>query len=203
MNATKYGGGGKKYWAHHSAEVSDEAHVGTDTNIWHNTQILSGARVGDGCTIGHNCLISGMARLGNGVKLESNIDVWDMVMLEDNVFVGPSAVFTNDATPRAAFPKKQFPKLGSWQKTLVREGATIGANATILCGITIGTCALIGAGAVVTKNIPDYALVVGVPATRIGWVCTCGNTLKFQRKAATCAYCSRRYKKEKGAISPI
>ncbi len=189
-----------KYWTHKSAEVSADAHVGQETKIWHNAQILSGAHIGNNCTIGHNCLVSGKANLGNGVKLESNIDVWDGVSLEDNVFVGPSTVFTNDATPRAQYPKKQFPRLGSWKNTLVRYGASIGANATILPGITIGKYALVGAGAVVASNVADYALVVGVPATRIGWVCECGNTLKFQGTKSKCSHCDREYIKSKNVV---
>ncbi len=191
------------YWNHPSADISADANIGKDTKIWHHSQVLAGARVGEKCIIGHNCFIAGGACVGNGVKLESNIDVWDLVTLERNVFVGSSAAFTNDLTPRAEYPKKQFPKFGAWQKTLVREGATIGAHATILCGITIGTYALVGAGAVVTKNIPNYALVVGVPAKQIGWVCVCGNTLKFRSTKATCSYCSRCYTKKGRSLSPV
>lgn len=191
------------YWKHPSAEVAINATVGAKTKIWHHAQVLPDATIGDNCTIGHNCVVAGSAHLGNGVKLESNIDVWDLVTLEDHVFVGPSAVFTNDPTPRAQYPKKQFPKLGSWKKILVREGATIGANATILPGITIGKYALIGAGTVVTKNVPDYALVVGTPAKQIGWVCECGNTLEFKKTRATCKYCARCFVTKKGLLSPV
>lgn len=188
---------------HKSAEVSAEAHIGKGTKIWHNAQVLSGAHIGDNCTIGHNCLVAGSAHLGNGVKLQSNIDVWDLVTLEDDVFVGPSAVFTNDPTPRAQYPKKDFPEFGAWKPTLVKTGATIGAGATILPGITIGKYALVGAGAVVTKDISDYALVIGMPAKQIGWVCECGNTLKFKKTRTTCTYCRRSYTKIKNAISLV
>ncbi len=191
-----------EFWSHQSAEVSTSAHVGQNTKIWNNSQVLSGAHIGDNCTIGHNCLIASNAHLGNGVKLESNIDVWDGISIEDNVFVGPSAVFTNDKTPRAEYPKKQFPHLGVWEKTLIRYGASIGANVTILPGITIGKYALVGAGAVVANNVLDYALVVGVPAKQVGWVCECGNTLVFKKTKSKCQYCARCYTKSKKIISP-
>jgi len=122
---------------HPTASVSDRAHIGKGTKIWHNSQIQSGAQIGENCTIGHNCFIGSRAKLGNGVKLESNIDVWDLITVEDYVFVGPSAVFTNDINPRAKYPKKKYPQFGKWIPTLVKEGASIGANATIICGITI------------------------------------------------------------------
>lgn len=130
------------------------------------------------------------------MKLESNIDVWDLVTLENYVFVGPSAVFTNDINPRAKYPKKKYHQYGKWIPTLVKEGASIGANATIICGITIGKHAMIGAGAVVNKNVPDYAIVVGVPAKLIGWICECGTKLNFKRNRATCPKCKRSYNKQ-------
>ncbi len=190
----------KKYWAHPTAEILPQAKIGSGTKIWHNSQVLAGAEIGKNCIIGHNCFIGSRAKLGNGVKLESNIDVWDLVTLEDNVFIGPSAVFTNDLNPRAKYPKKKYPKYGQWLPTLIKEGATIGANATIVCGITIGKNAFIGAGAVVTKDIPDYALVIGIPAKQIGWICECGNKLKFKHNKACCKICKRKYKKNKTTI---
>jgi UDP-2-acetamido-3-amino-2,3-dideoxy-glucuronate N-acetyltransferase len=192
-----------KFWAHKTAEIEKGAKIGKGTKIYHHCQILKGAQIGENCVIGHNCFISSKAKIGNGVKLESNIDVWDLITLEDYVFVGPSAVFTNDLTPRAKYPKKKFPKYGKWLPTLVKEGATIGANATILCGIKIGKWAMIGAGAVVTKDVPDYAIVVGNPAKIIGWACECGNKLEFKKGRAVCKICKRKYKKKGNKVWQI
>lgn len=184
------------YFKHPTAEVSSKAKIGQGTKIWQNSQILAGAEIGKNCLIGHNCFISSKAKLGNGVKLQSNIDVWDLVTLQDYVFVGPSAVFTNDLNPRAKYPKLKYPQYGQWLPTLVKEGASIGANATIVCGVTIGKCAFVGAGTVVTKDIPDYAIVVGVPAKIIGWMCECGQKLKFKNGKASCRKCKRKYQKK-------
>lgn len=185
----------KNYKVHKTAEIEKGAEIGAGTVIWQNSQVKKGAQVGKNCVIGHNCFIDSEAKLGDGVKLESNIDVWGKVVLESYVFVGPSAVFTNDKNPRAKYPKKKFPQYGQWLPTLVKTGATIGANATILCGNTIGKWALIGAGAVVADNIPDYALVYGVPAKIEGWVCECGNKLEFKKGKTNCRTCKRKYKK--------
>ncbi|MFA5386579.1 MAG: acyltransferase [Candidatus Paceibacterota bacterium] len=192
-----------KFWAHKTAEVQEGARIGTGTKIWHNCQILKGAQIGKNCTIGHNCLVNSRAKLGNGVKIESNTDVWDYVTLEDHVFVGPSAVFTNDKNPRAKYPKSKYPKYGKWLSTLVKEGATIGANATIVCGNTIGKWAMIGAGGVVANNIPDYAIAIGVPAKVIGWVCECGNKLEFEGEKTVCKVCKRKYKKTGDKVKKI
>ncbi len=199
----------KKFWSHKTAEVQKGTKIGQGTKIWQNCQILKGAQIGQNCKIGHNCFVGSEVKLGNGVKLESNIDVWDLVTLEDYVFVGPSAVFTNDRNPRAKYPKKKFPQYGKWLPTLVKEGATIGANATLVCGEPrriIGKWAMIGAGAVVIQNIPDYAIAVGNPAKIIGWACECGNKLEFSRLAgsrpavkkgkAVCKICKRKYSKK-------
>jgi UDP-2-acetamido-3-amino-2,3-dideoxy-glucuronate N-acetyltransferase len=153
--------------------------------------------------IGHNCFVGSRARIGNGVKLESNVDVWDLVTLEDHVFVGPSAVFTNDINPRARYPKMKYPQYGKWMTTLVKEGASIGANATILCGVTVGKYAFIGAGAVVTEDVPDYAIAVGVPARNIGWMCECGGRLEFKNDVASCKQCPCKFQKENGKVTPI
>jgi len=182
-------------FVHPTALVNQGAKIGSGTKICHNSQIQSGAQIGENCIIGHNCFIGGQAKLGTGVKLECNIDVWDLVTLEDYVFVGPSAVFTNDINPRAKYPKKKYPEYGKWIPTLVKEGASIGANATIVCGITIGKCAMIGAGAVVTKDVPDYAIAAGVPAKTIGWICECGTKLPFKDGRAKCSKCNREYQK--------
>lgn len=188
---------------HETAYVDPGAKIGAGTKIWHHCQIQSGAQIGENCVIGHNCFIGGQAKLGNGVKLESNIDIWDLVTLEDYVFVGPSAVFTNDINPRAKYPKKKYPQFGKWLPTLVKEGASIGANATIICGNTIGRWAMLGAGAVVTKDVPDYAIVAGVPAKIIGWICECGNKLKFVKNEARCPKCSRRYIKKQNNVKQV
>lgn len=207
------------FWAHKTAEVAKGIKIGKGTKIWQNSQILKGAKIGKNCTIGHNCFIGGKAKLGDNVKIESNTDVWDLVLLEDYVFVGPSAVFTNDPNPRAKYPKKKYPKYGKWLSTTVKEGASIGANVTIVCGNTIGKWAFIGAGAVVAKNIPDYAIVAGVPAKIIGWMCECGNKLEFKhikrikpvklvkqdkiKKIAACGICRRKYQKMRNNVKLI
>jgi UDP-2-acetamido-3-amino-2,3-dideoxy-glucuronate N-acetyltransferase len=198
---------------HKTAEVSPEARIGSGTKIWQNAQIAKDSVVGDNCTIGHNCAIFG-AKLGNGVKLQANTDVWEGVVLEDFVFVGPSAVFTNDPNPRAKYPKKDFPQYGQWLPTLVKQGASIGANATIICGSTVGKRAFVGAGAVVKGNVPDYAVVAGVPAKQIGWMCECGNKLAFKpakavklskltklwKENAKCGICQREYVKKQDKV---
>lgn len=186
----------KSFWAHKTAIIDTKARIGVDTKIWHHTQVLAGAHIGTRCSIGHNCLIGSNAHIGNGVKIESNTDVWDLVKLEDYVFVGPSAVFVNDLNPRAEYPKNKFPKFGKWLQTVVKKGATIGANATILCGITIGEYALIGAGSVVTKNISPYALIIGVPGKPVGWICECGTKLTFKNKKTVCSACRKHYDKQ-------
>lgn len=180
---------------HKTAEVHEGAEIGNNVKIWQNSQVLSGAKIGDDCVIGHNVLISSKAKLGKGVKIQSNTDVWDLVELEDYVFVGPSVVFTNDKTPRAKFSKSEHPELGTWLPTKVKEGATLGANATIVCGVEIGKWAMIGAGAVINKSVPDYAIALGVPAKVIGWVCECGNKLVFDNEKAVCNICKKEFQK--------
>ena len=202
------------FWSHKTAEIENGAKIGWGTKIWHNCQVLKGAIIGKNCIIGHNCFISGKAKIGNNVKLESNIDLWDLVTLGDWTFVGPSAVFTNDLTPRAKYPKKQYPQYGKWFPTLVKEGVSIGANATILCNLTIGKWAFVGAGAIVTEDIPDHAIVAGVPAKIIGWACECGTKLRFVSrictnkganvcKYAVCKICKRKYKKRHNKVIQI
>jgi len=191
------------YFKHKTAKIQKGAKIGKGTKIWQNCRVLNGAEIGENCLIGHNCLIFGKAKLGNGVKLESNTDVFDLVTLENYVFVGPSAVFTNDPNPRARYPKRKYPKYGKWLPTLVKVGATIGANATIVCGNTIGRWTMIGAGAVVVDDVPDYATVVGVPAKIIGWICECGNKLEFRRNKTVCKICKRKYQKKKDKVWEI
>lgn len=186
------------YWKHNTSEVSPDAEIGEGTKIWHNSQIQKGAKIGKKCVIGHNCFVGSRSRLGDGVKLESNIDVWDLITIEDNVFIGPSAVFTNDLNPRAAFPKN-----GQWVPTLIKRGSSIGANATVVCGVQIGECAFVGAGSVVTKDVLDYSIVAGVPAKIIGWMCECGEKLKFSNSKSVCLKCKRTYSKKKNNVNQL
>ena len=177
---------------HKTADVERGAKIGKDTVVWNNSQIKKGAVVGDNCIIGHNCFIDSGAKIGDKVKIQSNTDIWNKVTLENYSFVGPSAVFTNDLNPRSKYPKTE----DKWLPTLVKEGATIGANATILCGITIGKWAIVGAGAVVTKDVPDYSIVIGVPAKPVRWVCECGKKIVFLKNESKCSFCKRNYKKK-------
>ncbi|MDD5552129.1 MAG: acyltransferase [Candidatus Pacebacteria bacterium] len=188
---------------HETAEVNKDAKIGEGTAIWQNSQVFAGAEIGKNCTIGHNCFISGKAKLGEGVKIESNTDVWDLVTLEDYVFVGPSAVFTNDPNPRAKYPKRDYPQHGKWLATLVKEGASLGANSTIVCGVKVGKWSFVGAGSVVTKDVPNFALVVGVPARIIGWVCECGNKIEFKDEKTICKVCKREYIKKGDKVKKI
>jgi len=180
-----------KYYRHNTAVVERGAVVGEGTKIWHFSHIMKGAHIGKNCIIGQNCFVGSRAKLGNFVKLQNNVSVWDLVTLEDYVFVGPSAVFTNDVNPRAKYPKG-----GKWVPTIVKEGVSIGANATILCGITIGKNGFIGAGSVVTRNVPDYGLFVGIPARLAGWMCECGERLNFIEEQSKCSKCGKRYLKK-------
>ncbi|MGQ0524123.1 MAG: DapH/DapD/GlmU-related protein [Betaproteobacteria bacterium] len=176
------------YWAHESAIVDEGAQVGAGTRIWHWTHVSGGARIGANCSLGQNVYVANRVVIGNNVKIQNNVSVYDAVTLEDDVFCGPSMVFTNVVNPRSAVSRKH-----DYQDTLVRKGATIGANSTVVCGYIIGQHAFIGAGAVVTGDVADYALMVGVPARRIGWMCRCGERLPGGTGAATCAACGKGY----------
>ncbi|RKD92577.1 acyltransferase [Mangrovibacterium diazotrophicum] len=160
------------FYAHPSACIDEGAHIGTNTKIWHFCHVMPGAQIGRDCTLGQNVFVGGKVRIGNGVKIQNNVSIYDSVVLEDEVFCGPSCVFTNVKNPRAFIERKD-----EYKPTTVKRGATIGANATIICGTTIGEYAMIGAGAVVTKDIKAHALVVGAPAMQIGWVSRVGITL--------------------------
>ncbi|NBH82408.1 N-acetyltransferase [bacterium C-53] len=165
------------YFIHESSYVDENVLIGDGTKIWHFCHIQSGASIGEKCSLGQNVNISNNVRIGNGVKIQNNVSVYEGVELEDFVFCGPSCVFTNDLTPRARYPKGHQ----GYKPTVVKEGASIGANATIICGNVIGKCAMIAAGSVVTKDVPDYALVAGVPAKMIGRVDEYGNiTERFE-----------------------
>ena len=161
------------YFVHESSYVDEGAIIGQGTKIWHFSHILSGAVIGKNCNLGQNVCISGDVRIGNNVKIQNNVSVYDGVDIEDDVFLGPSCVLTNVSNPRSEISRKNL-----YEKTLIQKGATIGANATIVCGVTIGCYAFVAAGAVVTKDIPDYTMVIGVPAEPAGWISRHGHRLK-------------------------
>jgi UDP-2-acetamido-3-amino-2,3-dideoxy-glucuronate N-acetyltransferase len=162
----------KNYFVHESSFIDDDVQIGEGTKIWHFCHIQKGAVIGNNCSLGQNVNIGNNVIVGNGVRIQNNVSLYEGVELEDNVFCGPSCVFTNVGTPRAHFPVH-----GNYAKTIVKEGASLGANCTIVCGHIVGKSALIAAGAVVTRDVPDYALMAGVPARQIGWVCECGKRL--------------------------
>lgn len=186
-----------KYFVHESSYIDDDVFIGEGTSIWHFSHVQKGVRIGQNCTIGQNVNLANNVLIGNNVKIQNNVSVYEGVELEDYVFCGPSMVFTNIKSPRCKYPQK-----GSsyYVRTLVKEGASIGANATIVCGHTIGRHAFIAAGAVVASDVPDYALMVGVPAKRIGWVCECGERLK---EGMTCKKCGKTYKEENGVLREV
>lgn len=170
------------YFVHESSYIDDDVVIGDGTKIWHFCHVQSGAVIGKDCSLGQNVNISNRVKIGDRVKIQNNVSVYEGVELEDGVFCGPSCVFTNDLTPRAEFPKGHE----NYKKTIVRHGASIGANATVVCGHEVGEYAMIAAGAVVTKDVPPHALMAGVPATRIGWVCCCGSVLNEELKCPVC-----------------
>ncbi|MFB6340988.1 acyltransferase [Saccharicrinis sp. FJH62] len=181
------------YFAHGTAVIDDNCQIGDGTKIWHFTHVMSGCTIGNTCNLGQNVVISPDVVLGNNVKIQNNVSVYTGVVCEDDVFLGPSMVFTNVINPRSHVNRR-----GQYVRTLVRKGASIGANATIVCGVEIGEYALIGAGAVVTKNIKPYALVVGNPARQTGWVSVYGHKLKFDvNQEAECPESHQRYRLDK------
>jgi UDP-2-acetamido-3-amino-2,3-dideoxy-glucuronate N-acetyltransferase len=188
----------KDYFIHPTAIVDEPDEIGNGTKIWHFTHIMSGARIGRDCIIGQNVFVGPGALLGNNIKVQNNVSIFDGVTLEDDVFCGPSMVFTNVFNPRSFISRKK-----EFRKTLVRKGATIGANVTIVCGNTIGQYAFIGAGSVVTKDVPDYALVYGNPGKVKGWVCQCAMEITFRSGKALCQACGKKYKKDATGVKPI
>ena len=183
------------YYVHESSYLDDNVVIGDNTKIWHFCHIQSGAVIGENCSLGQNVNIANNVHIGSEVKIQNNVSVYEGVEIEDGVFLGPSCVFTNDLTPRARYPKGHE----NYKKTLVKEGASIGANATIVCGHTVGKYAMVAAGAVVTKDIEAHALAAGVPARQVGWVCECGQVLDEE---FTCPNCERNYKMENNELIP-
>jgi UDP-2-acetamido-3-amino-2,3-dideoxy-glucuronate N-acetyltransferase len=191
----------KPYFVHPTAVVDADVEIGEGTKIWHFSHIQSGARIGKFCTLGQNVNVANNVPIGDHVKIQNNVSVYEGVILEDYVFCGPSMVFTNIEVPRS-----KYPQVGAkyYIKTPVKEGASLGANSTIVCGHTIGRFAFIGAGAVVTKDVPDFALLVGNPARLVGWMSEAGTRLAFDPDGiASCARSGKRYKLEAGRVSEL
>ncbi len=184
------------HFVHSSSFVDDGAVVGEGTKIWHFCHLMPGARVGRHCSLGQNVVVMNNVVLGDNVKVQNNVSLYEGVELEDDVFCGPSMVFTNVINPRSHVSRKN-----EYRRTLVRQGASIGANATIVCGVVLGRYSFVGAGAVVTSDVPDFALVVGVPARRVGWVCACGERLNLSEGRGTCGVCGARYTEVQGVLA--
>ncbi len=185
----------KEYFVHESSYVDDNVTIGKGSKIWHFCHVQTGVVMGEKCSLGQNVNIGNHVKIGNNVRIQNNVSVYEGVELEDNVFCGPSCVFTNVLTPRSAYPVH-----GIYAKTLVKNGASLGANSTVICGNTIGRNAMVASGAVVTKDVKDYALVAGIPAKQIGWICECGNIL---RSGLTCSECGRTYTETESGLKEI
>lgn len=183
-----------EYFMHKTSCADDNVSIGRGTRIWHFCHIQSGAKIGENCSLGQNVNVSNNVKIGNGVKVQNNVSIYEGVELEDYVFCGPSMVFTNDLTPRARFPKER----GGYKKTLIKHDATLGANCTIVCGHIVGEYAMIAAGAVVVKNVRPHALMAGIPARQIGWVCECGQIL--DKVSFECPDCKKRYIDKSGNL---
>jgi UDP-2-acetamido-3-amino-2,3-dideoxy-glucuronate N-acetyltransferase len=188
----------KEYFVHPTAIVDGPVEIGEGTKIWHFSHVMSGAKIGRNCMIGQNAFISSGAILGNNIKIQNNVSIFDGVILEDDVFCGPSMVFTNVFNPRSFISRRK-----EFRQTVVGRGATIGANATVVCGNKIGQYAFIGASSVVTKDIPDYALVYENPGRVKGWVCQCAEEITFRAAKAKCQVCGKRYQKDRRGVRLI
>ncbi len=186
------------YFAHESSYIDDGAQIGKGTKIWHFCHVMPGAVIGERCNLGQNVVVMSGSRLGNNVKVQNNVSIYEGVVLEDDVFCGPSCVFTNVVNPRSHVSRKS-----EYQSTLVRRGTSIGANATILCGITLGEYSFIGAGAVVRSDVAAFAIMVGVPARRVGWMCRCGVRLQVRDSRANCGACGTVYRESDGLLRLI
>jgi UDP-2-acetamido-3-amino-2,3-dideoxy-glucuronate N-acetyltransferase len=186
------------YFAHPTAVVDEPCEIGKGTRIWHFSHVMSGARIGEGCSLGQNVLVASGVKIGKNVKIQNNVAVYTGVELEDDVFCGPSMVFTNVINPRSHIVRKH-----EYQQTLVKRGATLGANSTILCGVTIGQFAFVAAGAVVTQDVPDYALMMGVPGKQVGWMCQCGVRLSVGTAPVRCKSCGSQYDLQEGRLVPV
>lgn len=184
------------YFAHSSAIVDDGADIGGGTKIWHFSHVMSGAKIGENCSLGQNVYVASDVVIGNGAKIQNNVSLYDGITLGEDVFCGPSMVFTNVKTPRCSYPRRE-----EYSRTVVKAGASIGANATIVCGITIGAWAFIAAGAVITRDVAPYSLMAGVPARRIGWVSEAGHTLSFDdENIAVCPETNQKYQRRNDLV---
>ena len=186
----------KPYFVHESSYVDEPCEIGEGSKIWHFSHVMKNSVIGKGCNLGQNVLVSPGVRLGDNCKVQNNVSLYTGVVLEDHVFCGPSMVFTNVVNPRSEVIRKD-----EYKPTLVRRGASLGANCTIVCGVTIGQYAFVGAGAVVTRDVPDFALVTGSPARQRGWMCRCGIKLQLSGPAATCSACAAAYRLHEGALA--
>ena len=192
-----------EYYAHPSSVIDKGAEIGKDTKIWHFCHVMEEAVIGEGCNLGQNVFVASGVKIGNNVKVQNNVSIYTGVILEDDVFLGPSMVFTNVINPRSHVNRRD-----AYETTHVKKGATIGANATIVCGVTLGEYSFVGAGAVVTRDIPAYGLVYGNPSKLQGWICSCGERLEFSRKGdalkSSCESCGIQYVQVKAKeIKPI
>jgi UDP-2-acetamido-3-amino-2,3-dideoxy-glucuronate N-acetyltransferase len=182
----------RKYFVHPTAVIDEPAEIGEGTQVWHFCHIMSGTKIGDHCILGQNVFVASGAVLGNRIKVQNNVSIFAGVTLEDDVFCGPCMVFTNVFNPRSFISRRK-----EFRKTLVKRGATLGANATVVCGLTIGQFAFVGAGSVVTSDVPDYVLTYGNPAKAHGWVCQCADPLTFRSGRSLCKACGKRYRKDR------